>query len=236
VETILLLGRDHTELGDAATETVGPVSAALTRGRHPKAFPYTEPNEDALCAAVTDEMVLLAVADGHHGTDASHTAITKIASTIPTLDRSQAAYEAVSLAATAIVSLPVPTDAPPGTTLTVVSITDATASFAGWGDSAAFHLRGRRLQPILDRKPVFGRSGDPTPPHIDQTTVPLQAGDLLGVATDGLFDFLPSPWPRTLGGLLADTDPTAGVARAVAAAGDGGGGDNLAIVVYQHCK
>jgi hypothetical protein len=48
VQRTLLLGTDHTELGHLVTETLGPIAVGLGRGRHPKAYPYLDPNEDAL--------------------------------------------------------------------------------------------------------------------------------------------------------------------------------------------
>src|SRR5690606_23509344 len=66
VQRLLLLGKDHTELGDVAVDSLGPMAAALTRGRHPKAYPYLDPNEDALVLASDGDLHLMAVADGHN--------------------------------------------------------------------------------------------------------------------------------------------------------------------------
>jgi hypothetical protein len=61
------------------------MAAALTRGRHPKAYPYVDPNEDALLLASDGDFHLMAVADGHNGTAASHAAIRAIHDAAPAL-------------------------------------------------------------------------------------------------------------------------------------------------------
>src|SRR5690606_11767125 len=94
---ILLHGRNHTQLGELAVEQIGDIGVALGRGRHPKAYPYTEPNEDSLVAATDGSFHLMAVADGHNGRLASHSAIEAIDAAIPDLVHLPSA-EAVSLA------------------------------------------------------------------------------------------------------------------------------------------
>jgi hypothetical protein len=165
VQRILLLGEDHTELGDVAVDSLGPMAAALTRGRHPKAYPYLEPNEDALVIASDGDFHLVAVADGHNGTAASHAAIRAIRDAAPALadlEPVEAAAEATLTARDALVLLPPPSEDLPrsATTLTVVAIKGDAGAAAGWGDSVTVLLRGRRAP----------RAHRPCPQDGDRTT------------------------------------------------------------------
>lgn len=202
----MLLGRDHTEYGKTAIERVGPVAIALSRGRYPKAYPHTDPNEDAIVAAVDDETVVMAVADGHRGIQASHLVAETLFRSIPELVRlppSEAVVEAVGEAAAALGSA-APTSIQPrsATTLTVVATRANAGAAAGWGDSAAAHLRGREADPLLRQKAEFVAIGESLAEPVSPVTFRLAAGDWVLLATDGLTDFVLRPWPKTLAAKL----------------------------------
>lgn len=75
----LLIGTDHPTLGSQAIEGVDDSTAVgLSAGRFPKSYWHLDPNEDAALAVVDADRVLLAVADGHNGADASHAAIAAV--------------------------------------------------------------------------------------------------------------------------------------------------------------
>lgn len=228
----MLLGRDHPDLGQVAIERAGRVAIALTRGRHPKAYPYTDPNEDTVQAAVGGELVLMAVADGHHGHQASHLAIQAIHHVSPDLAGlpPETAVAAAMTAAGDALAAATPERTSPATTLTVVAVRGGEGAAAGWGDSAAALFHGRRAESLTVRQPAFVRAGGPVPPVGDLSTFPASPGDTVVVASDGLTDFVLQPWLRTLAGVFAGlTDPGEVVEAAVQAAGAGGGGDNLAV-------
>ena len=67
----MLRGRDHLHLGAVDTISEGSTALAITLGGAPKTYSYTDPNEDAAAFAFGSGAVLLAVADGHHGFEAS---------------------------------------------------------------------------------------------------------------------------------------------------------------------
>lgn len=228
-----LLGRDHTELGESEVVTVGPVALAITRGRHPKAYPYTEPNEDAVLAAVSDDLVLMAVADGHSGADASHLAIRTIHDQAPRLVGSspvEAVTAAVEAAGRTLAGTVPPGPTTPATTLTVVAVSDGAGAALGWGDSAAGLLHRKKGRSLLARETVFARLGEPAPRLGEAVSFRPRPGDVLVVATDGLTDFVPAPWADTLGALLGPLSTAEEVVReALDAAGRGGSGDNVAV-------
>ncbi len=60
------------ELADAAMERA---AVAISRGGAPKTYAYTDPNEDAALCAVGASGLLVAVADGHSGHEASENAL-----------------------------------------------------------------------------------------------------------------------------------------------------------------
>ena len=77
-----LVGRQHVEIGDLATAAEGSAAIALSCGGAAKTYGHTEPNEDAVCFARGNGGVLLAVADGHHGSSGSEAVIDHIASSL----------------------------------------------------------------------------------------------------------------------------------------------------------
>ncbi|MEA3502778.1 MAG: hypothetical protein U9R47_08390, partial [Actinomycetota bacterium] len=75
-QSILLLGSDHTELGEVEIAELSPhVAVGISRGRFPKGYAHVDPNEDAVFAATDGTTAIIAVADGHHGFDAAEAAI-----------------------------------------------------------------------------------------------------------------------------------------------------------------
>ena len=77
----LLLGSDHTELGQVKVEAVGDHAAlGLTRGRYRKSYRYVDPNEDVAAAVAGERATLLAVADAHNGVHAAEAAIEEVLS------------------------------------------------------------------------------------------------------------------------------------------------------------
>jgi serine/threonine protein phosphatase PrpC len=71
VRSALLRGREHLELRAVDTISEGPAAIAISAGGARKVYPHTDPNEDAVAFALGSAGVLLAVADGHRGFEAS---------------------------------------------------------------------------------------------------------------------------------------------------------------------
>lgn len=188
MDRTILLGRDHTELGESTVATAGPVAVALTRGRHPKAYAYTEPNEDAVTAAVSDKLVVMAVADGHSGADASRLAVQSIYDLAPRLvelSPTEAVTAAVEAAEGALARA-IPAGSPaPATTLTVVAAGDGEVAALGWGDSAAGLIHRKKGRSLLSQEMVFARLGEPGPPIGEAVSFRLRPGDVLRPPTAG---------------------------------------------------
>lgn len=70
-----LLGKNTTEQSLIHRAGCGASGAALCRGGAPKRYPFVDANEDALLIASDEARHVLAVADAHNGTLASHLAI-----------------------------------------------------------------------------------------------------------------------------------------------------------------
>ncbi len=67
----MLCGREHTDLGRVACLAEGDVALAISRGGAAKRYAYSDPNEDGVAFAHGPGGLLLAVADGHGGHEAS---------------------------------------------------------------------------------------------------------------------------------------------------------------------
>ena len=78
LRTARLCGPEQTEIGNHAAVGWGNAAIGLSRGGAAKTYPYAEANEDACAFATTPEGTLLAVADGHWGSDASRSAVDRL--------------------------------------------------------------------------------------------------------------------------------------------------------------
>ena len=71
MRSALLRGREHLEIGAIDAVAEGPAAIAISMGGAKKTYAHTDPNEDGALFAVGDAGILLAVADGHRGFEAS---------------------------------------------------------------------------------------------------------------------------------------------------------------------
>ena len=90
---LLMLGKNHQEYGQVSERTLGLVTAYLSVGKDPQspslAFKADRryPNEDALLVRQKGDLYLLAVADAHFGTEASHQLLQRLeTSELPEID------------------------------------------------------------------------------------------------------------------------------------------------------
>lgn len=75
-KSAVLWGTDHEELDLIAVAPAGAHAAvANTRGRYPKAYRFTDPNEDSVAAVVGARSTLIVCADGHNGALAPNLAV-----------------------------------------------------------------------------------------------------------------------------------------------------------------
>lgn len=71
MRSALLRGREHLEIGAIDAVAEGPAAIAISMGGAKKTYAHTDPNEDGALFAVGEAGILLAVADGHRGFEAS---------------------------------------------------------------------------------------------------------------------------------------------------------------------
>jgi serine/threonine protein phosphatase PrpC len=180
----------------------------------------------------------MAVADGHHGTAASHAvveAIHRAAPRLADLEPEEAAVEACLFARDALACCRPRSDGSvhSATTLTVAAISgDREPPPAGatrWRCRCAAAVP----HPSPTRAHVFVAAGTAVAPPPEPASFRLKPSDVVVLATDGLVDFLPPPWERSLAHLLDPVEkPEQGIRAAAEAAAAGGGGDNLAICLF----
>ena len=143
-----------------------------------------------------------------------------------------------------------------GTTMTVALVDGETIAFGHVGDSRAYRLRGGVLEQLTDDHSLVGelvRSGRLSPEEaeshpqrsvitralgtelevdVDTFTVETEPDDLYLICSDGLTDMVP---PRELQTLLVERagDLDAVARTLVDAANEGGGEDNITVVLFQ---
>jgi protein phosphatase len=144
-----------------------------------------------------------------------------------------------------------------GTTMTVALVDTATGSIAigHVGDSRAYRVRDEQLEQLTDDHSLVGellRSGKLSPEEaevhpqrsvitralgtepdvdVDTFTVPAEAGDLYLLCSDGLTSMVSD---GEIQALLVDNHDLERAARAlVDAANDGGGEDNITVVLFE---
>jgi serine/threonine protein phosphatase PrpC len=75
MRSALLRGREHLEIGATDAVSEGPAAIAISMGGAKKTYIHTDPNEDSVLFAVGTAGILVAVADGHRGFEASEVAL-----------------------------------------------------------------------------------------------------------------------------------------------------------------
>lgn len=237
----VLWGKDHVTPGHIEVQSPAPgVAAALTRGLHPKAWRYTDPNEDAVALVVGRRATLAVVADGHNGwasTEASMGAVLQhLGGDPPPADLTDDEISDVFWAAhKAILDATQPHDAEhpdSRTTLVLALVTGDRMQWASVGDStvyAASPASDGRLNRRQNR--FLGYAGMPRrglSMLLEQGVERLGDHEWAVLATDGFSDFA-RPFPTPL--FAAEADAAFVAREMVEAAFDGGAGDNVGVAV-----
>jgi len=231
---ISLLGRDYPELGPL-TVVLAPEGGALalSRGREPKPYPHTDPNEDGALLVRTPEGVALAVADGYNGSAASERSLDAVRDAAPALIvEDDEAFERAAAELARSIAASLAALVPSRSCLLVASLRAERCHFASFGDSALFRagapgqlnvINGLALRPSLATRklltPLWCGGFERAP------------GERIAIVSDGVTNFMqdPASLPRLLAGAAND----AAAARSIAeAALSGGAGDNVAVAVF----
>jgi serine/threonine protein phosphatase PrpC len=246
----LLLGVEHPELGDVASAALAhDLGIALSRGRHPKAYRHTDPNEDVVAVLRHGRSTALVVADGHSGAEGSHTAVAALlellvgqaGAELPMWSRRDAvlAFHAVGERIGAVRAGLGPRSRGARTTLLLAVAADTPGGgrsvvHASVGDSAVLAVSTRGVRPLSrDRHHFLGERL--SPPQVagamDHAVSDLAADEALVAVSDGFTNFAhPSALVDVLAGAPA-ADAEALARRVVEEAGEAGAGDNVAVAV-----
>lgn len=228
-QSLLLLGENYNELGPVTiAELPGRGAVALSRGAFPKSYRYVDPNEDAVLLVTSSDGVLIAVADGFNGVDASHFVMESLITPAPELIRTkeQAFRERFELFVVEM-SAALESAGMSRTCLVVAAICGDTCSWASMGDSSLFRSSCERPVSIANDIAV-GPGLLSLPPPYDAWSgsfTPLP-GERIAVVSDGVTNFV-SPLTdiaKLLGSAASDGEAAhALTTRAMS----GGAGDNV---------
>jgi serine/threonine protein phosphatase PrpC len=236
----VLWGKDHLELGEVVTRSVGPRAAiAITRGRHKKVYAYTDPNEDAAVAVVGPRATLLAVADGHSGWPATEAVISTVVDALgmdpPPADVADDVlvdlFHRASQAVLEVTARPDATTPDSRATLVVALIAGRRVQWASFGDSAVYTVSKAAAVPLARPQNMF--VGYPMPRRavdwaLERGITELTDGEWVVAATDGFVDFA-RPFPTEH--FAPDADAATVAEALIEAACHGGAGDNVAVAV-----
>src|SRR5262245_41697182 len=218
MRAIALLGRDWPELGPLGLAELPDGGAlALSRGLHPKAYPHTDPNEDAALLVRTDAGVLLAVADGFNGSEVSELAIAQVRARAAELVQATGeAFRAEVVRLADAVRAGVPRASRSRSCLVLAALRGDRIELASLGDSSAW------LTGVGDALTAENRYlvGDPEAlaragPELGHGQANRPNGARLALVSDGVTNFIPE---LSIPARLAAAPSDVAAARALAEA------------------
>lgn len=239
---ISLWGPLHVEHDRTAVQRLGDrVAIALDRGRHPKRVRSRHPNEDVVAAAYAGGLPVLAVADGHYGSEAAMLAVAGIldwAAREPAPDTSSGALASVveELVVAMARELEQPTcgNSDSATTLVVGVVDEHELRWVSVGDSSLFVVTqgsGVRVNPTehhyLGTKAARRGLGR----HVHHGVVPRRGDEVVVAVSDGVTDHVRHPADAIAAAVTTAASPDAAASLIVDLAGDAGAGDNVAVAV-----
>jgi len=234
VRAIALLGRDWAELGPLGlAELPDGGAVALSRGALPKAYAHTDPNEDAVLVARTAAGVLLAVADGYNGSEASELAIERaLARAAELVEASGEAFRAEVARLSDDVLAALPRRSRSRSCLVLAALRGESVEIASLGDSNAF-IAGTAHGLAAENSLLLG---NPEPlararAELFHLRFTRADGARIALVSDGITNFISDV--ERVSRLLAESATDLAAARAIAeAALAGGAGDNVAVAVF----
>lgn len=246
--TVVLRGPDHIDLDAVAVrELEASTAVALTRGRFAKRYHSVAPNEDVVAAVIGPRATLLVVADGHGGDVASVVAVDVVLGALggdpPPADLQDRAVVALYDRANRAVLDAARQHRPPQDSSTTLALALVARSdgggmrvqWASFGDSAVFLAREVDVVDVARPRMLF--VGHPMSTYevagrLQRGVEDLPAPDpWVVLASDGFTNFVRDPAGVVATGIERAASAKAVAAALVAAACEGGAGDNVAIAV-----
>lgn len=231
----VLYGSEVTRLGEVATAApTTELAAALSPGRLPKLPPPVDPNEDGVLVAARGGRVCLAVVDAHFGASSGEAALAALSAGMEDLMGSPTgglAGRLRRLLDTVLEDVEAAVRAQPDSaTALSIALADRRRLLAvTMGDTVVVRVSRRgRARRVGSSRPFAGAQA----PEVRVDRVRLRRGDRLMVATDGLTDYLPSPWLKEVGAHVAEGPPQAAVQRLLDKAFTAGARDHVALAVW----
>jgi serine/threonine protein phosphatase PrpC len=210
---------------------------ALSAGRLPKPTPKVDPNEDAVLAILGTDGYVLAVADGHRGSDAARGALMGVAAAAAGAAPDAAArperfvsdlFRAAASGVAATLENVEEARQRSRTALTLTLVARGKSVQGTAGDTVVTQLGRRSWRRTTSSAPYLGPHG-PLPRARRRR---LRKDLPLVSASDGLTDFLGADWRSIAADALMQEDSPEPAARAlVQAACAAGAGDNIAVAV-----
>lgn len=161
---LILCGPDAVKYGELKVAKLESATAAISVGSDPNSPSLEQkagcPNEDALLIMHSGSHSLLAVADGHFGTAASHSLLNRIAERCPSIPKCGRELMLLLLGLTEPV-----TDSNAGTSLVVVVYDrEGQKGFGiGFGDSSACLISKSSLKPLNQHNQCYLKLHQPIP-------------------------------------------------------------------------
>jgi serine/threonine protein phosphatase PrpC len=234
MRAVALLGRDWAELGPLGlVELPDGGALALSRGALPKSYAHTDPNEDAALVVRTATGVLLAVADGYNGSEASELAIERArARAAELVEASGDAFRAEVARLANEVLAALPRRSRSRSCLVLATLRGEGVEIASLGDSNAF-IAGAPHGLASENSLLLGNPESLAKARADLFHVRFTraAGERIALVSDGITNFIPDV--ERIPRILAESATDLAAARAIAeAALSGGAGDNVAVAVF----
>lgn len=230
--TLMLLGRDYTELGPLAQVWLPEGGAlALSRGARPKDYDATDPNEDAALLVGTERGALLAVADGFHGIAASHGVLEVCERAAPALIGVGLGDFRLGIERIAVgIGHDVRNLGAARSCLVLAAVDASGCRWACLGDSSVY--RSTQRDSVSSPNDLILRPGTRSLPHPVEYwsgSFRPERGERIALVSDGVTNFVEDL--SAISRLLASAKSDADAARELAlAALHGGAGDNVAVV------
>jgi len=212
----------------AAVELPGSGALAISRGAQPKAYAYTDPNEDGALVVGPESGSLLAVVDGHHGTQAAELALAAVREAwVELLRDDDLEFRHAVQAVVARICDQLRSAGPSRTCLVLAAQTQGSCRWACFGDAVL--LRAQRTPPIHDPNPlVLSPNLELPSPELWSGTFALAPGERIAAVSDGVTNFVPNI--EQIRVLIEESPGDLEAARDIArAAMQGGAGDNVAV-------